>query len=155
MDKNNIKTNKSKVHGVLAQSYFVFFVFFLVGVYLDMIFKFQIFTNLNVLPIGFVFIFLASILVFWSQKTGSSLKTDSLSKDTFIHGPYKYTRSPTHLGLFLLMIGFGIIANASFVVLFTLIAFLFSKFFFLAKQEDILTQKYGDAYLEYKKLVRF
>jgi protein-S-isoprenylcysteine O-methyltransferase Ste14 len=105
-------------------------------------------------PAGTLILILATILVFWAQKTSRSLDTKNMSKETFCKGPYCYTRSPTHWGLFFLMLGFGIIANAVFVVLFTLIAFLLVRFIFLEKEERILTEKYGAPYLEYKESVR-
>jgi len=73
----------------------------------------------------------------------------------FCRGPYCYTRIPTQWGLFFLMLGFGIVANALFVILFTILAFFISKFVFMGEHDRILVEKYGDAYAEYKKLVKF
>ncbi len=61
---------------------------------------------------------------------------------------------PTHWGLFALMFGFGFIINATFIITTTLISFLLTKFIFLNKEEKILSQKYGDKYIEYKKDVK-
>ena len=151
-EKNN--PHKHTVHKVLAHSYSMYFSLFLVGVILDFIFKLKIFTDSVMAPAGAVILVFASFLVFWAQKTSRNLRTENISRDTFCKGPYCYTRSPTHWGLFFLMLGFGIIADAVFVVLFTLIAFLISRFVFLDKEEIILAEKYGAPYLEYKKLVK-
>ncbi|KKP64099.1 MAG: hypothetical protein UR62_C0020G0001, partial [Candidatus Nomurabacteria bacterium GW2011_GWF2_35_12] len=67
---------------------------------------------------------------------------------------YCYTRSPTHFGLFLLMLGFGIITNALFIIIFSVISFIITKFVFIRKEEKILAEKYGIPYLEYKKSVK-
>ena len=151
---NTENLKRSRVHRILAHSYTMYFIFFLAGVYLDFIFKIKIFTSSLALPAGIIFLVFASFLILWAQKTSRNLDIKNLSKESFSKGPYRYTRSPTHWGLFLLMLGFGIIVNALFVILSTLISFLISRFVFLKKQEDVLAQKYGDPYLEYKKEVK-
>lgn len=151
---NQKNPRQYRVHKILAHSYTIYFILFLVGVCLDIIFRFEIFSSSIMVPIGLVFLILASLLILWAQRTSRNLDIKNLSKDTFCKGPYCYTRHPTHWGLFLLMLGFGITANALFVILFTLISFIFTKFFFVEKQENILAEKYGAPYLEYKKSVK-
>ena len=68
-------------------------------------------------------------------------------------GPYKYSRSPTHWGLSMLMFGFGITVNAFFIVITTIISYLVAKYTFLKKEEKLLARKYGEPYKEYKKSV--
>jgi protein-S-isoprenylcysteine O-methyltransferase Ste14 len=155
MESDNKNLHKITTHTVLAHSYSVYFVLFLIGIVLDLVLRVKIFTDSVAVPLGVAIIILGSILVFWAQKTSRDLKLDNLSKDTFYQGPYRYTRGPTHFGLFLLLLGFGIIVNSFFVVLFTIIAFLISKFVFLNKQEKMLAEKYGIHYVEYQKLVKF
>ena len=155
MEISNKHIHKETVHEVLAHSYSIYFILLLVGVYLDFIFQFKIFSDSIMIPIGAGILILSSALILWAQKTTRNLQKDIISKETFCHGPYCYTRSPTHWGLFFLMLGFGIIMNAFFVILFTLVAFIISKFVFLKKEEKILTEKYGTPYLEYKKSVKF
>ena len=146
---------KKKVHRVLAQSYSVYLVSFLVGISLDIIFQLKIFNVQAIVFLGPALLVFATILIFWAQKTSNSLHKKAISKENFCRGPYCYTRSPTHWGLFFLVIGFGIVINAVFVVLFTLVAFLVTRLIFLDKQEKILEEKYGTHYAEYKKLVKF
>jgi len=143
------------VHRVLAHSYFVYFLFLVLSVVLDIIFHIHAFESSFTVPAGFVILILATILIMWAQNTSRNLNIENINKDTFLHGPYCYTRSPTHYGLFLLMLGFGLVANAFFVIMFTIVSLLITKFFFLKKEENLLEKKYGDAYKEYKKLVKF
>ncbi len=148
--------NADNVHRVLAHSYSVYFLLFLVGVSLDLIFRFKIFSDSFMAPVGLFLLVIATLLILWAQKTGRDLrKVGEVKTEHFCRGPYCYTRSPTHWGLFLLMLGFGFIANAFFVILFTTISFFISKYVFLGKEENILAKTYGVAYLEYKKLVKF
>lgn len=151
--KLNNSEHKDKVHGVLAHSYSAYFACFLVGVLLDLILKLRIFDFPYMQEVGIVLIILASILILWAQKTSRNLKKETLTKNSFLKGPYVYTRSPTHWGLFFLTLGFGIMTGAVFVVISTIISHLISRLIYLRKEEMILEKKYGAPYLEYKKSV--
>ncbi|KKP85651.1 hypothetical protein A3B84_00500 [Candidatus Nomurabacteria bacterium RIFCSPHIGHO2_02_FULL_35_13] len=147
--------HKNKVHKVLAHSYLFYFILFLFGLLLDFIFPFKIFEDYSMSLIGAVFLIFGTFLVFWAQKSSHRLQKENISREMFCRGPYRYTRSPTHLGLFLLMLGFGIIANALFIIIFSIISFVITKFVFIKKEEKILAEKYGAPYLEYKESVKF
>jgi len=154
--KNNLFSSRPKrVHHVLAHSYLLFFIFLLISITLDLRFPLKLFPSASFLPIGIVLLILSSALIFWAQHTSRKLESGSLTTESFCRGPYRYSRSPTHWGLFLLMFGFGVVVNAAFVVFFTVISFLVTKFFFIREEEKILAQKYGASYLEYQKKVRF
>ena len=90
----------------------------------------------------------------WSQKTSRKFSKENLCKESFSKGPYFITRCPTHWGLFLLTLGFGLIAHAVFIVIFSIISFVITKLVYLNHEERILEKKYGDPYREYKKSVR-
>ena len=156
MEPEDKNTSKLSVHRVLAHSYTMYFVLFLIGVTLDLIFRLKIFRTSIMVPTGFFFLVLATVIILWAQKTGRDLrKVKEVKTEHFCRGPYCYTRSPTHWGLFFMMLGFGIMANAVFVILFTLISFIIAKLVFLDKEETILEEKYGAPYQEYKKLVKY
>ncbi len=145
----------ASVHSVLAHSYTVYFLAFLSGLFLDFIFPFDLFKQSISVPIGLILIVLASLLILWAQRTSSQLKVDQVSYKSFHKGPYRFSRIPTQLGLSILMLGFGILTNAVFIIFFTIISFIIAKFFFSRKASSILADKYGAPYLKYKKLVRF
>jgi protein-S-isoprenylcysteine O-methyltransferase Ste14 len=146
---------KQSVHKILAHSYYTFFLLFLIGIWMDLILPIRIFSNFIYSTLGLFLILFGSILIFWSQKTSKKLNIENVTKKTFCQGPYKYTRSPTHWGLFLLMFGFGIATNAFFVVFGAFLSIILSKTFFLRREEKVLSYKYGDPYLEYKKSRKF
>ncbi|MDQ3075777.1 MAG: hypothetical protein M3Q34_01465 [bacterium] len=148
--------SKHKVHGVLAHSYLVYFIILIIGVVLDLSFQDKIFRTAIMMPTGFLMLLTASMIIFWAQHTSRNLdQVKTVTKETFCKGPYCYTRTPTHWGLFLLILGFGFILNALFVIVLTIISFVITKLFFLNKHESILEDKYGKPYLEYKKQVKF
>ena len=158
MTKNEIENknlHKPSVHKILAHSYSMYFVLFLVGVTLDLVFRFKFFSSSMILSVGSILLIFGSILILWAQYTSRNLKKENVTKETFCHGPYCYTRTPTNFGLFFLILGFGMITNAFFVILFSVISFIIAKFIFLDKQEKVLAEKYGTPYLEYKKSVKF
>jgi len=151
----NKNPHKNKVHKVLAHSYFFYFISFLLGLLLDFVFSIKIFNGNIMISIGVAFLIFGAFLIFWAQMSSHKLEKENMSKETFCRGPYRYTRNPTHLGLFLLMLGFGLIANAFFVVIFSILYFMINKLTFIKKEEEILTQKYGVPYVEYKESVKF
>lgn len=156
MNENTKKIHpQHAVHKTLAQSYFMYFLLLILGVFLDLFFPIKIFHNSVMASVGLVLLVLATVLIVWAQNTSRNLNVQNLSKESFCRGPYCYTRTPTNYGLFLLTIGFGFIMNAFFIILFTVISFVIARFGFLKKQEKILADRYGQAYLEYKKIVKF
>jgi protein-S-isoprenylcysteine O-methyltransferase Ste14 len=146
---------KYTIHHILAHSYSFYFLFFLIGVLLDLLFPVKILDSYLMTFTGILLLVFASVLILWAQRTSRDLgKINEIKKESFCRGPYCYTRSPTHWGLFLLMLGFGITANAFFIVITSIISLIFTKFSFLKEEEDILALKYGAPYIEYKKKVR-
>lgn len=159
LEKENkaLKHHKTKVHHTLAHSYYSYFIFFLLGITLDLLYPVRISIHPVVISsIGILIIVISSFLIFWAQRTSHKLNVkDEITVETFCKGPYCYTRTPTNFGLFFLVLGFAFVINAFFLVIFTIVAFILAKLFFLKKQEAILEEKYGSPYIEYKKKVRF
>ena len=159
-EKKEIKINNHRqgmVHFVLLHSYLIFLIAVVLGVFFDSIFKIQIFTNSSYQKTGFVMMVISSGIIYWAQSSSSNFKdrkTKKAPQSMFEFGPYKYLRSPTHFGLFVLTLGFSLIINSLFSVIFTLIAYAITKLFFLKKEEQLLELKYGEIYSDYKKKVK-
>lgn len=152
IEENN--PHKNKVHKILAHSYLFLFVSFIFGLFVDSIFPLK-FSSASHPIFGFILIILGTLIVFWAQRASIRLSKENMSKETFLRGPYRFSRSPTHLGIFLMMFGFGITTDSFFIIFFSIISILVAKLFFLKKQERILEEKYGEPYKEYKKQVKF
>ncbi len=143
------------IHIILAHSYSLYFAGFLLGIILDFFFPLNIFHQALVAPLGVALLVAGPALIFWAQRTTRDYKKDgTITKEVFSKGPYCYSRSPTHAGIMFLMLGFGLAANAFFIVVFTLISAVVTRFTFLRKEEAILEKKYGAPYLAYKKEVK-
>ncbi|MEI6581018.1 MAG: hypothetical protein WCO07_02485, partial [bacterium] len=107
------------------------------------------------MSVGFLFIVFASILIFWIKVNSKKMKKEVLTKEDFLHGPYKYTSIPNHWGIFILILGFGIMVNAVFMIVLTTFSFFLTLPVFLKMQETVLSEKYGTPYTEYRKIVKF
>lgn len=156
MDKEYIHKNGT-IHFLLAHSYVIFLFIIILGVIFDTFFKYKIFSNNIFQYIGFFMLLVSSIIIFWAQKVSLNYKDRKKKNDSmtyFEHGPYQYLRNPTHLSVFIMTLGFGLIINSFFSVIFAIIAYLITKIFFLKREEKILEKKYGEVYLEYKKKVK-
>lgn len=156
-DHKSYKYHNETVHRVLLDSYLIFLVAVILGVLFDLITNMGIFSNAIYKYIGFLMLLSSSVVIFWAQATSSNYKKRTIkdsSMSYFEHGPYKYLRNPTHLSVFIMTLGFALIINSFFSVVFTIIAYLITKIFFLKKEENILEKKYGEVYREYKKKVK-
>lgn len=154
-DKDKTYPQKQSVHKVLAHSHAAQFILFLFAFFLDLMFRIKIFGNSGFAIFGVVLLIIGSVLIFWAQYTSHHLDKKNITKESFSRGPYRYVRNPTNFGIFFTMLGFGIVANSFFVVLFAFISSFVVKFVFVKKEEKILASKYGAPYLEYKKSVKF
>jgi protein-S-isoprenylcysteine O-methyltransferase Ste14 len=149
--------NKKTVHYVLLYSYMMFLIAVILGVILDTLLKEKIFSNDIYLNIGSLMLIVGPLIIFWAQKTSSNYKDKAKKKEVenpFGLGPYKYSRNPTHLGLFIMTLGFGLIINSLFSVMLTITAHIITKLFFVKEGEILLEKKYGQVYIDYKKKVK-
>jgi protein-S-isoprenylcysteine O-methyltransferase Ste14 len=149
------KNDKGRLNKILSSSYIFYFILFFIGILIDLAFPKHVFENTYAMPVGFLFIILSSIFIFWIKLNSKKLKKEILTKEDFMQGPYKYTSIPNHWGIFILILGFGIMVNTVFVVIITTIAFFITLPIFLKMQETVLVEKYGDTYKEYRKIVKF
>jgi len=163
MDNNKHNPNKEDnspvgvIHILLLKSYVIYLLSVVLGVILNSNFHINLFENNIYQYFGFLLIVIGSVFIYWAQNTTSYPKSDiRKERDTnfFIRGPYKYTRNPTNLGVTLMSLGLGFILNSFLSVILVLIAYLFSKLFFIRKQDIVLEKRYGKIFDDYKKQVR-
>lgn len=156
-EKNIDKGDSGKmVHYVLSHSYMIYMGAIVLGMVTDSFVKFNLFKLPHFIYIGVLCMALGTLLVYWAQKTSSCSKK-KMEKEggerDFARGPYKYSRNPTHIGLSILTLGFGFMVGSISIVIFMVVAFLVTKFIFLRKEENLLEEKYGQIYCEYKSKV--
>ncbi len=146
------------VHFILSHSYSVFLIAVIAGAICHSIFTISLFENPIYPYVGLIMIILGSALIYWAQTTSNRTSKEVMNgirtERDFERGPYKYTRSPTHSGLAIMILGLSIILNSFFTFIFVVIATILTKRIFLKKEEALLEKRYGDIYREYKEKVR-
>lgn len=71
-----------------------------------------------------------------------------------ISGPYKYIRNPMLLGLYIFLLGLGVILGSlSLIFIFTPLFALISVFYLKVIEEQEMEKRFGRQYLEYKAKV--
>lgn len=151
-----IKKTSNEISRLVAFPPIIYLLAFLVGSIAHFFKPIIITTGKTASYFGFIVMLLAPLLIFWAQASLRKFKkgTTGQFEVNFDHGPYRFTRNPTYMGLNMLILGFGFMANSFFIVLSGVISFLFLNFNILRKEEKLLESKYGEAYEEYQKKVR-
>jgi protein-S-isoprenylcysteine O-methyltransferase Ste14 len=154
-----IKLNKRHlIHTVLGHSYLAFLGFFCLAIFIDTLYPIKI-NSIYQTYGGIAFVCIGTIFIFWAQMNSKkSLHERHLelnSDQAFQHGPYKFIRTPTQAGIFLLIVGLGFTLDSLWVIIFAVIALVVNVIFFVRKQEMILEKRYGESYKIYKTKVRF
>lgn len=158
----NTQNSGLMVHETLAQGYLLYILAIIAGFALDILHPLR-FSFPLMDPIGVFLILGGTALIFWAQyasgSTSKNRNTDigmnQICKDHFCVGPYVFTRSPTQYGLALMVFGLAFIYSMTFILITGVIALLVGRFIVIRQEEKHLAEKYGEAYLEYKKQVKF
>jgi protein-S-isoprenylcysteine O-methyltransferase Ste14 len=69
-------------------------------------------------------------------------------------GPWRYSRNPLYLGLIMIGLGFSIFFSSYSDLIFTLVGAVLLHLEVVMHEEEVLTQKFGNVYLDYKKQIR-
>lgn len=149
---------KKTVNGILTESYMVYVVFILVGIFARYFFR----TKLEISGIefvGFLSMLFGTFLAIWAQIASRKFKQKRSVREInvfdFMYGPYRYMRSPTNFGIFLTALGYALISRSVTVLVAVFCSFIVTSLFFIPCQQRILKNKYSVAYEQYLKKVIF
>lgn len=149
---------KKTVHGILTESYMVYMVALIMGVLTHSFFKVDWVTK-GLEYFGVFCMLLGPVLMSWAQRASKKFKqirtVREVTVEDFMYGPYRYVQSPTHMGIFLLAIGFSIVLNSAMLVFMVVLAYIVTHIVFIPCEQRILKRKYPNAYPEYIKRVKF
>jgi protein-S-isoprenylcysteine O-methyltransferase Ste14 len=110
------------------------------------------------LELGLVVMLLALLLVRWAIQTFRKAKTNILTNQATLAivstGPFAYSRNPIYVGALIGLIGIALAANSFWFLVALVVIFLVLQFGVIAREEDYLTRKFGQTYLDYKAKVR-
>ena len=97
---------------------------------------------------------LAAWAIATMTRAGSNVPTNRPSTTIVDTGPYRFTRNPIYLGMFLGLVGLAI-AFDSLWLLVALVPFaLVIRYGVVAREEAYLKRKFGEAYRRYRSRVR-
>ena len=110
--------------------------------------------------LGLVLIVGGAALVVWSVRVqyviGKGTPAPKVATlELVTQGPYAYSRNPMTLGALLLYLGIGVWMGSGVVVILTGIVFSGLLTFIYVHETRELTERFGDAYLEYRKRTPF
>jgi protein-S-isoprenylcysteine O-methyltransferase Ste14 len=113
------------------------------------------------LPAGWlgvtVFVF-ALALVAWAimamTEAGSNVPTNLPTTTIVQSGPYRFTRNPIYLGMFLGLIGLAVAFDNSWLLMMLVLFAFLIRFGVVAREEAYLERKFGHVYLDYRSRVR-
>jgi protein-S-isoprenylcysteine O-methyltransferase Ste14 len=104
-----------------------------------------------VLTVGWLIMFWPVIAFFSSR--GTPVPFDPPPK-LITNGLYAYIRNPMLLGMFIFMLGLGLLfGSLSLIFIFTPLFIVINVLYIKAIEEKEMEKKFGPAYLEYKKRV--
>jgi len=155
--KQEISPRKGIIHLILVHSYLTFFYAIILGLIFDLLMPTKIFNNPIFQYVGILMIMGGTMIIYWAQwssRKAQKIYTNNVSVEAFQYGAYKYLRSPTYIGLFIMTMGLGFVIDSLFSVIFVMIAHLITKFVSQKQEEKILIKKYGQIYIDYKKKVK-
>jgi protein-S-isoprenylcysteine O-methyltransferase Ste14 len=97
---------------------------------------------------------LAAWAVASMRRAGTRFETHQPTVRIVTAGPYRFTRNPIYVGMFLALIGLAIGADSLWLLVALAMFYLVIRYGVVAREEAYLERKFGDAYLDYKAKVR-
>ncbi|MBD9375368.1 isoprenylcysteine carboxylmethyltransferase family protein [Rhizobium sp. ARZ01] len=104
-------------------------------------------------------LFLAGLaLLIWAAMTfrraGTQIQTTDPTTTIVDDGPYRFTRNPIYIGMFLGLIGLAVAFDSLWLIVLLVPFYLVIRYGVVAREEAYLERKFGDVYLAYKARVR-
>ena len=140
-------TSPHDINHILAKSYLAHFVASLIGLLIDTFISVPIDVPFAK-TVAIVFLGLGPLLILWAQYTSWHCQKHNHSAQFFMHGPYRFLRNPTHLGILILVAGYTLVAGSLVFFGTTLLGFLISNVFF-KKYEAVNKDVFGEHYHAY------
>jgi protein-S-isoprenylcysteine O-methyltransferase Ste14 len=113
------------------------------------------------LPAGWLgaMVFVLALALFaWAivtiTRAGSNVPTNRPTTTIVESGPYRFTRNPIYLGMFLSLIGLAIAFDNLWLLMMLVPFALIIRYGVVAREEAYLERKFGDVYRGYRSRVR-
>jgi protein-S-isoprenylcysteine O-methyltransferase Ste14 len=120
---------------------------------------------LSILPIQVPNVWLGAMifaaglmLALWAimtmRKAGTALPVNRSTTVIVESGPYRYSRNPIYIGMFLGQAGLAAGFNSLWILLALVPFYIVIRYGVIASEESYLERKFGEAYLSYKSRIR-
>lgn len=107
---------------------------------------------------GIVLLILGSMLSTWSAsefvQTDTPIEPGRVSTALLATGPYRFSRNPIYLGMAIGLIGWAMFLRAPVTLIGPALFTMIIRWRFIRHEERMLTEQFGDAYVEYRARVR-
>lgn len=111
--------------------------------------------GLVLFPFGLLLIAWANYTLLHIGKIGLAAREPmQRPSNLIISGPYRFSRNPIYLGCLLALLGGVIVWSSLFVSVCTIAVYLIFRYLFIKREEIILEEEFGDAYIDYVMRVR-
>lgn len=161
MDSAGPQTTDTETAGVIARPPLLFLAALLLGILLDRLLPLPI----AVLEAGSVRwiiaggLILIGLAVFFAgirsfSRAGTPIRGSKPTRALVTTGIHGWSRNPIYLGMFLLYGGIGIAAQSPWILILTLPLAILVRYGVVSREEAYLERRFGDAYRDYKALVR-
>lgn len=99
------------------------------------------------------------IYICWSavsffRRHGTNLMPNTRASDLVMTGPFRYSRNPMYVALFLQYIGVALLTHSVWAFLLLPAVWAFVRFEVIGREEKYLTAEFGETYTNYKAQVR-
>ena len=96
----------------------------------------------------------ANVVIVTIRKADTRVETNKPTTTIVANGPYRFTRNPIYIGMFLGQTGLAIGLDNLWVLAALVPFYLVIRYGVVAREEAYLERKFGDVYLGYKSRVR-
>lgn len=88
------------------------------------------------------------------KKFNTPVEVNKPSATIVMSGPYEWSRNPIYIAGLMIFLGVGLLLGNAWLLLFTVLLFIILNVHVIDREEAYLSDKFGEDYHEYKKLVR-
>ena len=88
------------------------------------------------------------------RRAGTTLNVHKAASALITDGPYRFSRNPIYVSLTLLYVGLGAFFNNAWILILVAPVLLIMDRWVIRKEERHLEEKFGEAYRQYKSVVR-
>jgi protein-S-isoprenylcysteine O-methyltransferase Ste14 len=107
--------------------------------------------GLALIALGLI-LFVATIRIFARHGQGTIMPWDP-TQVLIVQGAYRYVRNPMHTGVFLVLLGEGLVLRSMPLLLLTAAVVVLHLFYIPLSEERGLEARFGEAYRDYKRNV--